>query len=71
MTYHGCDKHGIVITNDTVVKGNEKISPTISTIHRNFTERLLILNPYQKVALDDIEIGTEKKIPLWLFGFLY
>ena len=23
------------------------------------------------LAIDDIEVGTEKKIPLWLFGFLY
>ena len=23
------------------------------------------------IAADDIEYGTDKKIPLWLFGFLY
>jgi hypothetical protein len=23
------------------------------------------------IAADDIEIGNERKIPLWLFGFLY
>ena len=27
--------------------------------------------PHSFLALDDIEIGTESKIPLWLFGFLY
>ena len=28
-------------------------------------------NPNGFVASDDIEIGNERKIPLWLFGFLY
>jgi len=23
------------------------------------------------IAADDIEIGIERKIPLWLFGFIY
>lgn len=28
-------------------------------------------NPHGYIAADDIEIGFNKKIPLWLFGFLY
>jgi len=28
-----------------------------------------IKNAY--LAIDDIEIGSDNKIPLWLFGFLY
>jgi hypothetical protein len=24
-----------------------------------------------KMAIDDIELGGERKIPLWLLGFLY
>ena len=27
--------------------------------------------PHSFLALDDMEIGTESKIPLWLFRFLY
>ncbi len=27
--------------------------------------------PNSYLAIDDIEIGIGKKIPLWLFGFLY
>jgi hypothetical protein len=27
--------------------------------------------PNSFLAIDDIEMGTGKKIPLWLFGFLY
>jgi predicted AAA+ superfamily ATPase len=28
-------------------------------------------NPFGYVAADDIEIGFDNKIPLWLFGFVY
>ena len=28
-------------------------------------------NPYGYVVADDIEVGFDRKIPLWLFGFLY
>jgi predicted AAA+ superfamily ATPase len=35
------------------------------------TAKQLEENPYGYVVADDIEIGSNKKIPLWLFGFLY
>ncbi|MBK6619387.1 MAG: hypothetical protein IPG32_00340 [Saprospirales bacterium] len=31
----------------------------------------LLYQQTQAVAADDLEIGFERKIPLWLFGFLY
>lgn len=27
--------------------------------------------PYSYLAVDDTEIGSEARIPLWMFGFLY
>ena len=37
--------------------------------HEGFEQIKGIPNSY--LAIDDIEMGIEKKIPLWLFGFLY
>lgn len=38
--------------------------------HRKSFEQIKDMdNSY--LAVDDIEIGNGKKIPLWLFGFLY
>ncbi len=36
---------------------------------KNFAQIADIANSF--LAIDDIELGMEKKIPLWLFGFLY
>ena len=37
--------------------------------NKNFTQIKDIPNSF--VVADDIEIGFDNKIPLWLFGFLY
>jgi hypothetical protein len=37
--------------------------------NKTFSQIKNIENSY--LALDNIEIGTKTKIPLWLFGFLY
>ena len=36
---------------------------------KNFNQILNIENSF--IAIDDVEIGSENKIPLYLFGFLY
>lgn len=56
MTYHGFDKQGILITNETVVNGFEKITPVLTAFHRKFPERLMVMKEYQKVALDTLEV---------------
>ena len=56
MTYQGFDKQGVVITNETVVNGHEKILPVLTNTHRNFVERLMDVKPGQKVAINNVEI---------------
>ncbi len=56
MTLGGFDKKGILITNPTTVNGNEKYSPSLSAFHRSCLERIIILRPEQKAAVEDIEI---------------
>ena len=38
---------------------------------RNKTSKQLLGNPNSYVVKDDIEIGRDQIIPIWLFGFLY
>ncbi|MBS3175652.1 MBL fold metallo-hydrolase [Candidatus Woesearchaeota archaeon] len=56
MSYQGFDRHGILITNETVVNGDGKLTPVLTHAHRNFVERLIVLKPSQKVAIDEVEI---------------
>lgn len=48
---------------------NEKYVFEIGGAKKDFSQIADIENSY--LALDEIEIGFGKKIPLWLFGFLY
>ena len=57
-----CPEHGDFTLNDTwtlEVGGRTKIREQLKEIVNGF------------LALDDIETGTGRTIPLWLFGFLY
>lgn len=38
---------------------------------KNKSKKQLGSHPDSYVAADDIEIGFDRKVPLWLFGFLY
>ncbi len=46
-------------------------SLTLEVGGRKKTSRQLEGQPNAYLALDDLEIGTRRRIPLWLFGFLY
>ena len=56
MTYGGFDKRGVLIANKTVISGAEEYLPAITSFHKNCLERLIIMEPNQKVAINDIEI---------------
>lgn len=56
MTLGGFDKKGVLIANPLVVNGNEKYTPALSTFHRSCLERIIVLRPEQKAAIEDIEI---------------
>jgi len=48
---------------------DEKFTVEIGGKNKSFKQIKEI--PYSFLALDDIEVGIDTKIPLWLFGFLY
>ncbi|MEA1954303.1 MAG: AAA family ATPase [Campylobacterota bacterium] len=48
---------------------DEKFTVEIGGKNKSFKQIKEI--PYSFLTLDDIEVGIDKKIPLWLFGFLY
>lgn len=48
---------------------NEKYSVEIGSASKGFAQLNNATNGY--LAVDGIEFGSGKKIPLWLFGFLY
>ncbi len=52
---------------DFLVKGDFTFE--VGGKNKNFQQIKNVRN--SNLALDDIEIGFKKKIPLWLFGFLY
>ncbi len=63
------NKHEVSIPNS----GDFQVSPNylfeIGGRKKNFNQIANLPNAY--LAIDDIEIGSTGKIPLWLFGFLY
>ncbi|MFC1801073.1 MBL fold metallo-hydrolase [Nanoarchaeota archaeon] len=56
MTISGMDKKGVLITNSTVVNGEEDYQPYLTNYHKNCLEKIIILKPGQKVGVEDIEI---------------
>jgi len=62
MTYSGFDKKGVLIANSTVVNGSEELRPVLSGYYRDFLERFIVMQPNQRVALNEIEILTLKTL---------
>ncbi|MBW2965848.1 hypothetical protein KY342_01955 [Candidatus Woesearchaeota archaeon] len=58
MTYGGLDKRGVLVSNQTVVNGTEKIKPYLTDFHRNCLERIIVLSPGQKLAIEDVEVDA-------------
>jgi hypothetical protein len=50
-------------------KINRELTFVIGGKHKTKEQIKELQNTY--IAADDIEIGFQEKIPLWLFGFLY
>ncbi len=58
MTYGGFDKSGILVANSTLVNGNEIMSPILSEYHKKCLEKIVILNPGQRLGIEDTEINA-------------
>jgi predicted AAA+ superfamily ATPase len=62
-------KHLIEYTDVGDFKIDQKFTFEIGGKHKNKEQIQNLQNAF--IAADDIEIGFQEKIPLWLFGFLY
>jgi len=58
MTYGGMDKRGVLVANNTIVNGTERIKPYLTESHKNYLERIIVLNPNQKLAIESVEIDA-------------
>ena len=56
MTLGGFDKKGVLIASHTVVNGDDRNNSCLSTFHRACLERIILLKPGQKSAVEQIEI---------------
>lgn len=62
-------KHLVEYTDFGDFKINQELTFEIGGKHKTKEQIKELQNAY--IAADDIEIGFQEKIPLWLFGFLY
>jgi ribonuclease BN (tRNA processing enzyme) len=58
MTYGGMDKRGVLVANKTVVNGSEAIKPYLTESHKNYLERIIVLDEGQKLAIEDVEVNA-------------
>ena len=62
MTYGGLDRKGILICNDTILNGTEKIRGYLTDFHKKCVERIIVLKPEKRVGIMNIDIiGTFAK----------
>ena len=62
-------KHLVEYTDVGDFKINRELTFEIGGKHKSKDQIKELQNAF--IAADDIEIGFQEKIPLWLFGFLY
>lgn len=62
MTHNGLDKRGVLIANDTLINGTEKIKSYLTETHRNYLEKVINLKIGQKVGIEDIDITATKAL---------
>jgi len=56
MTYGGLDKQGVLVAAKSVVEGTENSKQFLTDLHKSFLEKIMVMNPNQKVGIEDIEI---------------
>jgi ribonuclease BN (tRNA processing enzyme) len=74
MTYGGMDKKGVLVANRTVINGTETIKPYLTDFHKTYLERVIILEPGQKLAIEDVEVDavfTNNNYDPYTIGFKF
>lgn len=60
MTYSGFDKQGVLLAGNSVVNGEEDKPAPLFARYRDFLERFIVMQPGQKVGINDVEIRALK-----------
>lgn len=77
MTYNGFDKKGVLVANNMVINGDGKRTPYLREFFKNCLEKFIVLEPGNKVAINEVEIKalkclhTKKSIGFKFFTPLY
>jgi len=56
MTYHGFDKKGVLVANNTIINGSENQQPLLQKYYRDCLERFIVLEAGKKVGINDVEV---------------
>lgn len=60
MTYGGFDKKGVLVANPSLVNGTEGKPPLLTNFHKNCLERVIVMQPGQKLGIENLEIHATK-----------
>lgn len=58
MTYGGLDKKGVLVANKTIISGTEEVKSFLTNKHANDVEKIITVNPGQKIGIEEIEINV-------------
>jgi len=56
MTYSGLDRQGILVVSKSLVQPSDYLTPALYPNFKNYVERCIILEPKQKLAINNIEV---------------
>ncbi len=56
MSHNKLDTKGVLISNDTLVNGDENVKPYLTEFHKGCVEKIIVANPGQRIGIEDIEI---------------
>ena len=56
MSHNKLDIKGVLIANETLVNGDEKVGSNLTKFHKKCVERVIAAKPGQKIGIEDIEI---------------
>jgi hypothetical protein len=60
MTYGGFDKKGVLVASRTVINGSSSQEPFLHKYYRDCLERFIVMEPGNKVGINDTEIRAIK-----------
>lgn len=70
MTLSGLDRKGVLISNDSVINGDEPSPPVLSDFHKSCLEKFMVVTKGQRAGVGDVEIrATRTKHSVEGLGF--